>query len=252
MASRIEEFGTPAAYNHFAVGWAHAMDAPYQWTKQVASHWGGTRNGTIVHWPSRISARGETRHQFHHVIDVAPPYSRWPDSRADLRTRGPAAAAGRCEYDLQLRGRRRPGPARDPVLRDVRQPRDLPPRLDRGHTPLHPWCLARLPSFEDDVWELYAPEDWTQANEPGRRAPRRAASAATAVHPRGQQVQRVPARRPAHRTVQPDLAGRRSSGATPSPVWRDGSADRVQGGQHQEQIPCGHRGVKVPRAAPMV
>ena len=62
----------PAAYNHYAVGWAHAMDTPYQWTKQVASHWGGTRNGTIVHWPRGIEAKGEIRHQFHHVIDVAP------------------------------------------------------------------------------------------------------------------------------------------------------------------------------------
>jgi arylsulfatase len=60
------------AYNHFAVGWAHAMDTPYQWTKQVASHWGGTRNGTIVHWPRGFTARGEVRTQFHHVIDVAP------------------------------------------------------------------------------------------------------------------------------------------------------------------------------------
>ena len=47
------------------------MDTPYQWTKQVASHWGGTRNGTIVHWPSGIDAKGEIRPQFHHVIDVA-------------------------------------------------------------------------------------------------------------------------------------------------------------------------------------
>ena len=53
MASRVDDFGTPRAYNHYAVGWAHAMDTPYQWTKQVASHWGGTRNGTIVHWPRR-------------------------------------------------------------------------------------------------------------------------------------------------------------------------------------------------------
>ena len=52
------KFGTPEAYNHYAVGWAHAMDTPYQWTKQVASHWGGTRNGTIVHWPDGIAARG--------------------------------------------------------------------------------------------------------------------------------------------------------------------------------------------------
>src|SRR6185503_2605940 len=48
------------------------MDAPYQWTKQVASHWGGTRNGTIVHWPKGFQARGELRTQFHHVIDIAP------------------------------------------------------------------------------------------------------------------------------------------------------------------------------------
>ncbi|MET1037555.1 MAG: arylsulfatase, partial [Aeromicrobium sp.] len=56
MASRMDLFGTPEAYNHYAVGWAHAMDTPYQWTKQVASHWGGTRNGTIVHWPRGIEA----------------------------------------------------------------------------------------------------------------------------------------------------------------------------------------------------
>ncbi|MGQ4388217.1 arylsulfatase [Streptomyces sp. SAS_270] len=72
MAARIDKFGTPEAYNHYAVGWAHAMDTPYQWTKQVASHWGGTRNGTIVHWPSRIRATDENRGQFCHVIDVAP------------------------------------------------------------------------------------------------------------------------------------------------------------------------------------
>ena len=72
MASRIDDFGGPDAYNHYAVGWAHALDTPYQWTKQVASHWGGTRNGTIVHWPNGFQARGEVRAQFHHVIDVAP------------------------------------------------------------------------------------------------------------------------------------------------------------------------------------
>lgn len=68
----IDEIGGPAAYNHYAVGWAHAMCTPYQWTKQIASHYGGTRNGTIVHWPSRITARDEVRPQWHHVIDVAP------------------------------------------------------------------------------------------------------------------------------------------------------------------------------------
>ena len=72
LTERLDKLGGPESYNHYAVGWAHAMDTPYQWTKQVASHWGGTRNGTIVYWPNGIKARGEIRSQFHHVIDVAP------------------------------------------------------------------------------------------------------------------------------------------------------------------------------------
>ena len=72
MISKLDEFGSPSAYNHFAVGWAWAMDTPYQWTKQVASHWGGTRNGTIVRFPKLIKDKGGLRHQFAHVIDVAP------------------------------------------------------------------------------------------------------------------------------------------------------------------------------------
>ena len=60
--AQLDEFGGPKAYNHYAVGWAHAMDTPYQWTKQVASHWGGTRNGTIVHWPKGITGQGRTAH----------------------------------------------------------------------------------------------------------------------------------------------------------------------------------------------
>ena len=72
LMARIDKLGGPESYNHYAVGWAHAMNTPYQWTKQVASHWGGTRNGTIVHWPKGIKAKGEIRSQFSHVIDVAP------------------------------------------------------------------------------------------------------------------------------------------------------------------------------------
>jgi hypothetical protein len=72
MMERLDDFGGPDSYNHYAVGWAHAMCTPYQWTKQIASHWGGTRNGTIVHWPAGFAAHGEIRSQFTHVIDVAP------------------------------------------------------------------------------------------------------------------------------------------------------------------------------------
>jgi arylsulfatase A-like enzyme len=72
LMSKIDDFGGPEASNHYAVGWAHATNTPYQWTKQVASHFGGTRNGTIVHWPKGIKAKGEVRSQFSHVIDIAP------------------------------------------------------------------------------------------------------------------------------------------------------------------------------------
>jgi arylsulfatase len=71
LNAHIDKIGGPDSMPHYAVGWAHAMNTPYQWTKQIGSHWGGTRNGTIVHWPKGIQAKGETRSQFCHVIDVA-------------------------------------------------------------------------------------------------------------------------------------------------------------------------------------
>ena len=137
MTERIDDFGTPKAYNHYAVGWAHAMDTPYQWTKQVASHWGGTRNGAIVHWPSRFKAKGEVR-------TPVPPRDRRGRHRAgrgraagaELRPRHPADAAPR-RLDGARRSTTRPrrSSPRDAVLRDVLQPRHLPQGLDRGHAP---------------------------------------------------------------------------------------------------------------------
>ena len=70
--SMMDALGSDRTYNHYPVGWAHAMDTPFQWTKQVASHFGGTRNGVAISWPKRIAARGEIRSQFHHVIDIVP------------------------------------------------------------------------------------------------------------------------------------------------------------------------------------
>jgi len=69
---RMDELGGPLTYNHYPVGWAHAMDTPFQWTKQIASHFGGTRNGLIVSWPARIKDKGGIRTQFHHVLDIYP------------------------------------------------------------------------------------------------------------------------------------------------------------------------------------
>jgi arylsulfatase len=68
----LDEFGGPMAYGHMHAAWAHATNTPFQWTKQVASHYGGTRNPMVVHWPQGITAEGEIRSQWHHVTDIAP------------------------------------------------------------------------------------------------------------------------------------------------------------------------------------
>ncbi len=72
LLSMMDELGGPLTYNHYPVGWAHAMDSPMQWTKQVASHFGGTRNGMVISWPARIEDAGGLRSQFAHVIDIVP------------------------------------------------------------------------------------------------------------------------------------------------------------------------------------
>lgn len=65
-------WGSDQTYNHMAVGWAWAFDTPFKWTKQVASHFGGTRQGVAIAWPNRIKDAGGVRTQFHHIIDIAP------------------------------------------------------------------------------------------------------------------------------------------------------------------------------------
>jgi hypothetical protein len=72
ILKHYDELGGPTTYPHYAAGWAVAGDTPFTWTKQVASSYGGTRNGMVVHWPERIAAKGEVRSQWHHVIDIAP------------------------------------------------------------------------------------------------------------------------------------------------------------------------------------
>lgn len=72
MLKHYNEWGSESTYPHMAAGWAVATDAPFTWTKQVASDFGGTRNGMVIHWPNGIKAKGEIRNQFGHVIDIAP------------------------------------------------------------------------------------------------------------------------------------------------------------------------------------
>jgi arylsulfatase A-like enzyme len=177
MAARIDKFGTPEAYNHYAVGWAHAMDAPYQWTKQVASHWGGTRNGTIVHWPRGIEAKGELRHQFHHVIDFAPTVL----EAAGLPEPGSVHGVQQHPYegvsmvysfdDAQADDRHTTQYFEMFVNRGI---------YHQGWTAVTrhstPWDMSKpLPGYDDDTWELYAPDDWTQAHDISAENPQKLA-----------------------------------------------------------------------------
>ena len=166
MTSRIDDFGTPKAYNHYAVGWAHAMDTPYQWTKQVASHWGGTRNGTIVHWPKGIKSSGEVRSQFHHVIDVAPTV---------LEAAGlphPVSVNGVQQKPLEGVSMGYSFDDAGAAERHTTQYFEMFCNrgiYHRGWTAVTrhsvPWLLAENPPLAEDVWELYDPDDWTQAND---------------------------------------------------------------------------------------
>jgi arylsulfatase len=150
------------------------MDTPYQWTKQVASHWGGTRNGTIVHWPKGIEAKGETRHQFHHVIDVAPtileaaqlPQPYMVNSVGQVPMQGVSMLYS---FDDQAA----------PDRREVQYFEMFGNRgiYHKGWTAVTrhrtPWILTgQAPAFDVDVWELYdTNKDWSQAHDLSREMP---------------------------------------------------------------------------------
>jgi arylsulfatase len=177
MASKIDEFGTPTAYNHYAVGWAHAMDTPYQWTKQVASHWGGTRNGTIVHWPGGIDAKGEVRSQFHHIIDVAPTVLDAAGVPEPTHVHGVAqkpieGVSMRYSFDDAGAAERRVTQYFEMFCN-----RGI---YDHGWTAVTrhsiPWVATAMPAFADDVWELYDTNtDWTQARDLAAEMPEKLA-----------------------------------------------------------------------------
>jgi arylsulfatase A-like enzyme len=176
---RLDKFGGPEAYNHYAVGWAHAMDTPYQWTKQVASHFGGTRNGTIVHWPNRIKAKGEIRQQFHHVIDVA------PTVLEVARLPQPTFVHGVMQKPIE--GVSMAYSFNDAKAEERRQTQYFEMMGNRGiyhkgwtAVTRHrtPWETGKvkLPSFDNDTWELYdTNKDWSQAHDVAKQYPEKLA-----------------------------------------------------------------------------
>jgi len=177
MVSHIDDFGTPKSYNHYAVGWAHAMCTPYQWTKQVASHWGGTRNGTVVHWPRGMQAQGEVRNQFHHVIDLAPTVleaAKLPEPSSVNGVQQTPYEGVSMAYSFD---------GADASDRHETQYFEMFCNrgiYHKGWTAVTrhgvPWTGAYKRAFDDDVWELYDTNtDWTQAKDLAKENPKKLA-----------------------------------------------------------------------------
>jgi arylsulfatase len=175
LASVMDGLGGPLYYNHYPVGWAHAMDTPFQWTKQVASHFGGTRNGLVISYPRRIKDHGGLRTQFCHVIDITPTI---------LDVTGvpfPAAIDGFKQKPLE-------GISLAYTFNDAKAPtRHTTQYFEMfgnravyqdgwmaSTTPLRlPWITyGASPSPDDFKWELYhVAEDFSQAQDVAAREP---------------------------------------------------------------------------------
>ncbi len=175
LASKIDDFGSPASYGHFAVGWAWAMDTPYQWTKQVASHWGGTRNGTIVRYPKLIKDKGGVRNQFTHVIDLAPTILEAAGIPAPTFVHGVQQHPYEGTSMLYSFG-----DAEAPERHDIQYFEMFGNRgiYHKGWSAVTkhstPWLMVGQvkPAFDDDVWELYdGSTDWTQAHDLSKEMP---------------------------------------------------------------------------------
>lgn len=173
MMDHLDEWGGPTTFPHFAIGWAWAGNTPFQWTKQVASHFGGTRNGMVMHWPKGIKAKGEVRSQFHHVIDVAP-------------TALEAAKVPQPQFVNGVKQRPMDGvsmlySADAPTAADRRTTQYFEMFGNRGiyhegwvactrHS--IPWLMVPLPPVKDDVWELYhVDKDFSEANNLAAKEP---------------------------------------------------------------------------------
>jgi arylsulfatase A-like enzyme len=173
MMDHIDTWGGPTTFPHFAIGWAWAGNTPFQWTKQVASHFGGTRNGMVMHWPKGIKSKGEIRSQFHHVIDVAPTALEaaglpQPKSVNGVKQRpmdgvsmlysadAPKAAERRKTQYFEMFGNR--GIYHEGWVACTRHSL--------------PWLMVQLPPLKDDVWELYkVDDDFSQAENLAAKNP---------------------------------------------------------------------------------
>jgi len=175
LMARLDKLGGPESYNHYAVGWAHAMNTPYQWTKQVASHWGGTRNGTIVSWPKGIKAKGEMRWQFSHVIDVAPTILEAAGLPEPVSVNGMHQDPIEGVSMLYSFNDAKAAERHETQYFEMFGNRGI---YHKGWTAVTkhgtPWILMgrKVVALDDDVWELYdTTKDWSQAKDLSKEMP---------------------------------------------------------------------------------
>ena len=247
LMARLDKLGGPESYNHYAVGWAHAMNTPYQWTKQVASHWGGTRNGTIVHWPKGIKAKGELRSQFHHVIDIAPTILEAAGLPEPISVNGVQQKPIEGVSMLYSFNDAKAAERHETQYFEMFGNRGI---YHKGWTAVTrhktPWLLVgeKVPAFDDDVWELYdTSKDWSQANNLAKQMPEKLHELQRLWLIEATRYNVLPLDDRVAERINPDLAGRPVliKGNTPDPVRRHGTAVRELGPQHQEQVPLGDR-----------
>ena len=173
VLKHYDELGGPKTYGHYAAGWAVAGDTPFTWTKQVASSYGGTRNGMIIHWPKGVKGKGEIRSQWHHVIDIAPTV---------LEAAGlpePKAVNGVAQTPIE--GVSMLYSFNDARAKDRHQTQYFEIFGNRaiyrdgwlaGTVHKAPWDAKPRADFEDDTWELYDTRaDFSLANDLAKQNP---------------------------------------------------------------------------------
>ena len=225
------------------------MDTPFQWTKQVASHWGGTRNGTIVHWPAGITEKGGLRSQFTHVIDIAPTILEAAGLPEPIAVNGvqQAPIEGTSMLLHVRRRRRRPSATTSSTSRCSATAASTTSGWSAVTKHKTPWLMVgRTPSRPSTTMagsSTTASPTTARLATSRRTMPERARLAPAAVAHRGDAIQRAADRRPQRRTARP--GARRPADPDPRQVAgvlpRHGAPVGEQRRQHQEQVVLGHR-----------
>jgi arylsulfatase A-like enzyme len=173
-----ENWGSEKTYPHMAVQWAWAFDTPFKWTKQVASHFGGTRQGMVLSWPGHVEEVGSIRAQFHHIIDIVPTILKAAGIKAPEIVNGiPQKPIEGVSMDYTFSKTNGNAPS-------TRTTQYFEMSCNRGiyhegwyacTTPFAaPWLLATgaLPDVNDYKWELYnVTEDYSQNNNLAEKNP---------------------------------------------------------------------------------